>query len=758
MRDLIMSAVCPRSGAARFARGAALYACIALGGSYPLHAGDKEVVKTETAAATEEEEPDFKNWIELGIGGLSVNGDAAQFKQEHRISGDIFGGISDLHLEQAVGKKGQLTIDGHAMFDNHDYDVKLDLSFPGVGYIRGGYTEFRSWYDGNGGFSPGNGQFFTPPDQEMELDRGEAWVELGLRMPNLPEITLHYSHLFRDGRKDSTIWGDTTLTGLAVNPTRKIAPAFRDINETRDIFSADILQNFGKTDIGLGMRYEHSEVDDRLQLERNAGQLPPVVAAPGAQRFITDNGRNNLDSFNGHVTAETRFSDSLWFTSAYSYSTLDSDISGTRIIGAGYDSMYGDPILTLQSNDHGVLNLSGVSQVNEHVANLNLMWLPAKKLTVLAAFRYTREDQDSASSFLDSNTAANTAPFTATNPAGGFHQITPVLRSGDTAESFNNFAESLELRYTGIDNWVFYARGEWEEEDGNVHEHIVAAGPVDQGSMNKDTDMLMQKYTVGLNWYPTTTLNVSGQYYHKSVDYDNHFISELATPPVVGSERSQRLLSQELDTDDVNFRVTWRPKLPPKLGTIAFVTRYDYVHGTIDGMWGISPAGTPGVGLTGTTLAEQQSAVITNHVISESVTWNPCARLYLQGNLSYVLNETDTPADFNLIPNTSPTVLDFKNDYWTASGAAGFVLDQKTDLRAEYSYYRADNSQNNFLVAQPYGMGATEHTVSASISRQITKNVRLKVQYSYFNYTDQLFGGHNNYEAHSVFSTLQFRF
>jgi predicted porin len=154
----------------------------------------------------------------------------------------------------------------------------------------------------------------------------------------------------------------------------------------------------------------------------------------------------------------------------------------------------------------------------------------------------------------------------------------------------------------------------------------------------------------------------------------------------------------------------------------------------------------------------QQTAVITNHVISESMTWNPCARLYLQGNASYVLNKTDTPADFNLIPNTSPTVLDFKNDYWTASGAAGFVLDQKTDVRAEYSYYRANNYQNNFLVALPYGMGATEHTVSAGISRQITNNVRLKLQYSYFHYTDLLAGGHNNYEAHAVFSSLQFRF
>jgi hypothetical protein len=749
---------CPRIDKQGLAGAFIFFVCTALFGNYSLHAGETSDAKSATTAEAEEESAEGKNWIELGIGGLITNGDAAQFKQEHRISGDVFGGIEDLHYEQAVGKKGQLSIDGHAIFDNHDYDVRVELSQPGLGYIRGGYSEFRSWYDGNGGFFPVNGQFFSPLHPEDTLDRGEAWVELGLRMPKLPEITVHYSHLFRDGRKDSIIWGDTTLTGLAVNPARKIAPAFRDINETRDIFAVDILQNFGKTDIGLGMRYEHSEIDNRLQLERGAGQLPPLVAAPGAQRFITHSDKNDLDSFNGHFTTETRFSDSLWFTTAYSYSTLGSDISGTRIIGAGYDSMYGDPILTLQSNDHGVLNLSGVSQVDEHVINVNLLWMPAKQLTVLTAFRYTHEDKDSLSTFLDTNTTANVAPFTPTNPAGGFHLIpVPVMRSADTADEFNNLAETLEVRYAGINNWVFYARGDWEEECGNVHEHEVV-GPTDQGSMNKDTNLLSQKYTTGANWYPMTTLNLSGQYYHKMADYDNHFKSELATAPTPGSERNQRLLHQELDTDDVNFRITWRPRLPASLGTVAFVTRYDFVVGTIDGMWGISPANPPGVGLTGITLAEQRTAVLTNHVITESATWNPCARLYLQGNFSYVLNKTNTPADYNLIPNTSVTILDFRNDYWTASGAAGYALDQKTDLRAEYSYYRADNYENNALVAVPYGMAATEHTVSASVSRQIAKNIRLKVQYSYFNYTDQTSGGHNNYEAHSLYSSLQFRF
>jgi hypothetical protein len=758
----------PRIDERRLAGTFTFLVCATLLWTCPLRAGETSDAKSSTPAPTEEE-PGYKNWIELGIGGLIINGDAAQFKQEHRMSGDIFGGIQDLHFEQAVGKKGQFTVDGHAIFDNHDYDVKVELSQPGLGYVRAGYTEFRSWYDGNGGFLPVNGQFFTPPNQEMELDRGEAWIELGLRMPNLPEITLHYSHQFRDGQKDSTIWGDTILTGLPLpppntrNPTRKIAPAFRDIDETRDIFSFDLLQNFGKTDVGLGMRYEHSEVDDRLQLERGAGQLPPVVAAPGAQRFITQNDINKVDSYNGHITTETRLNDSLWFTTAYSYSTLNSDISGTRIIGTGYDSLYGDPILTLQSNDHGILNLAGTSQVDEQVVNLNLMWLPVKNLTALAAFRYTHEDMDSLATFLDTNTTANTPPFTPANPAGGFHRAPiPTMRAADTSNEFNNFAETLELRYTGIANWVFYARGDWEEETGTVHEHEVV-GPTDQGALNKDTDLIAQKYTAGANWYPMATLNLAGQYYHKSADYNNDFNSELDVPATPGSERNQRLLNQTLDTDDVNFRITWRPTLPGHLGIISFVTRYDYLSALITGRWAISPTQTgvfpaPPTPVSGTILDSEHTGLIFNQIFSESINWNPTARLYLQGNVSYVLSKTNTPADYVLIPNTQVTILDFKNDYWTASAAVGYALDDKTDLRAEYSYYRADDYVNNALVAVPYGMGATEHTVSASISRQITKNVRLKLQYGYFHYTDQTSGGFNNYEAHSVFSSLQFRF
>ena len=70
--------------------------------------------------------------------------------------------------------------------------------------------------------------FFDPPYPEMHIDRGDIWIELGLRVPNWPEITIRYDHEFRFGEKDSTVWGDTNLTGLLppFTSTRKIIPLF----------------------------------------------------------------------------------------------------------------------------------------------------------------------------------------------------------------------------------------------------------------------------------------------------------------------------------------------------------------------------------------------------------------------------------------------------------------------------------------------------------------------------------------------------
>jgi hypothetical protein len=698
----------------------------------------------KSTATTEEQTEEFKNWIDLGIGGVITSGDRAQFEQEHRLPGDQpYGGIQDLHFEAPLGKDGLFSVDGHAIWDTNDYDIRVELSKPKLGYIKVGFTEFRDWYDGNGGFFPHNDVFFPPTFPEMHIDRGEAWIELGLRVPDWPEITIRYTHEFRDGQKDSTIWGDTNLTGLPVNPARKIVPAFRDIDETRDIFAFDALKTFGNTDVNLGMRYEHSTLDDSLNLERGAGQLPPVVPPPGAQRFITQRDVNNLDLFSGHAITETRIKDWLWFTAGYSYTTLGSDIGGSRVIGTHFDADFGEPVPTLRPFDHGFVNLAGTSQVAEHIFNANVLWMPLKDLTILTAFRYTHDDRESNSTFLATDAVPNVPPFTPSNPEGGAHPITPVPVAANASVDYNRFGQRLEVRYDGLANWLFYAAGEWEEEFGNRLEHQSEAEEAgfELLDLNEDTSLLCQKYMTGVNWYPMMRLNLSAQYYHKIASYDN----------TINAAIHQRLVGEDWTTDDFNVRITCRPKIPTWLGTLALVTRYDFVHTAIDSQWAIFSDEE--------LLNEEQSGVIKQHVISEAVTWNPLARFYLQANFSYVFNQTDTPANnIDLVPNTSPTVVNFRNDYWTVTTGIGYIIDDKTDFYGDFSFYCANDYFKNAAVAVPYGMGATEYTASASITRQLTKNTRLLLRYGYFNYRDVTSGGHNNYQAHSLYSGLQVRF
>jgi len=282
--------------------------------------------------------------------------------------------------------------------------------------------------------------------------------------------------------------------------------------------------------------------------------------------------------------------------------------------------------------------------------------------------------------------------------------------------------------------------------------------------LDKDPSLLAQKYTVGANWYPTPILSISGQYYYKIADYDTDFNAELATTPVPGSERNQRLLGQDWDTQNANIRITLRPKIPQSLGTVSLVTRFDYIQSSISGKWAISPTGSPMTGLTNVYLNEERTGLSTKYMATETFNWNPLPRLYFQQSFSYVLDQTKSPVNsVNLISTgtvtyPSPSVITQRNDYWTLTSTAGYLIDDKTDLTFGFTYYRAPDWFKNSVVGMPYGIGASESTASIGLSREISKNMRLVVRYTYFNYADETFGGHNNYRAHSIYSGLQLRF
>ncbi|HWM25307.1 MAG TPA: MtrB/PioB family outer membrane beta-barrel protein [Chthoniobacterales bacterium] len=669
-----------------------------------------------------ETEAEFTNWITLGIGGVSLDGDAGAFQERHWINDGIFGGLEDLHWEPKVGDKATLKIDGRALGGIEDYLASIELTVTDVGYIKAGYRKFRTWYDGHGGYFPPNDLFFELYDNDFSIDRENIWVELGLRLPKWPEITFRYERQSREGEKDSTSWGDTTLTGVpGANNARNIVPTFLGIDEMRHIFALDLKHAFGKTDVGLGVRYETQETDNTRNVRRRPGE-------PTTDRIFTQRDQLDYDLFSTHFYQTTRLNKQLQFSAAYMFTTLNSDIGGTRLYGQSYDPVFDPVYARRQRRDEGFIDQFGGSQLDQHVATLNLSWRPTKDWVIIPSFRYEHNDLNSVGNAVETIIA----------PTGPIVMLFEPLEAM-SERSFDSVTESLEARYTGLKKWTFYAKGEWmQEELDQIERDFELTEDAPSLLIGRDTngDINSQKYVVGANWYPQTWLNVATQYYKKIYvnDYDHTFDTTPNNAPA-GDRYPAFLREQDFNVDDFNIRVTWRP-----ITNLTSVSRYDFQKGTID--------------TRGDFLGMGQSADITAHILSESITWSPLPRLYIQGAVHYVLNETDTPAD----QRVGMVVQDMENNYWNGSITAGYALSDKTDLQVNYFYYRADNFQDNSLVSVPYGSDAEEHAITATLNHEFTKNIRGSLKYGFFNNRTEAYGGRHDYDAHLLATSLQYRF
>jgi len=137
----------------------------------------------------------YSNWVDLSAGGFITGGNKAQAQQQHQTSTGAFGGIEDLHFQGDISKGTTFTVDGHSIFDNHDYALSLGLSKEKLGYLRFSFSEFRTWYNGDGGFYGPTGLYFPGSEDALGLDRGEVSFEGGLTLENLPQIKFKYVQL-----------------------------------------------------------------------------------------------------------------------------------------------------------------------------------------------------------------------------------------------------------------------------------------------------------------------------------------------------------------------------------------------------------------------------------------------------------------------------------------------------------------------------------------------------------------------------------
>ena len=674
--------------------------------------------KKEEAPADDAE---LRNWVEVGVGGNFVHGDKPAFQQRTGQPRDIWGGVTDFHYEMDVGKKGLFEVDGRGIFDAHDYSITLSYKDPDLGYARAGFEEFRSYYDLSGGYFPGNGAFLNLYPGVGEIDRRRIFFEAGLTLENKPQFRIRYEYDDREGIKNSTLWSETSSTGIA-GQSRKIVPGLNSIDEDRHTISLDISHTIGNTRAGIGGAYSLSTYDNARYMHRSPGEA--------TDRVYTHREGVDLDMFNARAFTDTDLHEQVKLTTAYSYTRLESDISGTRAIGAGFDA---DPspaalgaFVRRQTRDHGFDGLTGGSDLNQHVGAISLMYRPTPNWAFVPSLRIESQGQDGLARFRDIEVAGG----------GGLNlEDVESTRDRDTLD----ITESLDIRYTGLTNWVLYARAELLQGEGNLREveRALAAG-ADIISRDTDSSRFTQKYTVGANWYPLKQLNVAVQAFHRDRDndYDHIFDSTPPATPATGQGYYPAFIeNQRFTTEDANIRLTYRP-----LNNLTLVTRYDFQYTTIESDMALLP--------------ETDSALSRAHIITESITWMPINRMYVQLSGSYTIDRLSSEAN-----NILPRVQKSENDYYTASAAVGYALTEKTDVSANYLFYRADNYDPSiFAVGLPLNASLEEHMVGGAVVHRFNRRTQLTTRYAFITSHDETSGGNNDFDAHLLSTTLRFRF
>jgi hypothetical protein len=147
-----------------------------------------------------------------------------------------------------------------------------------------------------------------------------------------------------------------------------------------------------------------------------------------------------------------------------------------------------------------------------------------------------------------------------------------------------------------------------------------------------------------------------------------------------------------------------------------------------------------------------QSGGYDANIYTLSATLTPISRLYLTGLFSFQDTHTSSFA------NGNPGVVSYIGNVYTVMAAAGYALDQKTDLNVQYEYSRADDIQNDAATSLPLGVANQRTGVTVGLTRKITNNVMAKLRYGFYELSDPGNGGYDNYVAHLASASCVVRF
>ena len=647
--------------------------------------------------------------ITVGGGAALLDGDRPAFQQFTQHRKDGYGGIEEFRLTRE-SDDSLFRFDARVMPGAGDYRLVARFERPEKYHLEAGFEDFRVWYDGSGGFFRPTKTSFTLYDEDLSLTRGKVWLEFGVYTANQTLIQLRYDRRTRNGSKGSTHWGDTNLVGAPYG-TRNVVPTFYNLDEVTQTISVDA-GNESKEEVKwhVGARYAETELNNKRHTRRRPFE--------SADRQVTTKDGTSTDIFTAHGYYQRVINEQLTVSAGALRTDLDSAISGSRIYGQTYDPVFDPAYLRRQQRDEGYYHLTGHSDLKQTVLNLNAVYLPAKNWSIRPSFRFENQHQETMSEFMETN-------------IGGGAALPAIVEEveADQKKKWDEFAQSLVFRYSGRD-WTFNIAGDWAQGEGTVEEERILHTGVFTIDRDNENTRTMQKYSFRTNWYAKPGLTVSAEYYQKRNANDYKAVRD-NTPAGTADRYPAYITDQDFSTDDFNLRLSWRPA--PLLST---VTRYDYQRSRINSNEaGLSPV---------------ESSRMVSHILSESVTWTPVNRLFLNANVNVTWDQLATPA--------YKFVLNSDNNYVNGTIGGGYAFAKLDDVYVDYSFYRANNFVDNSALSLPFAADRKMQGAYVTWVRRQTEHLIYTFKYGYVTNRDVTWAGRNDFDAHVLYAKVQYTF
>lgn len=291
---------------------------------------------------------------------IHVSGDEEKFREDRWIGEDWAGGLEQFLFEHTFDKDISVSLEGRAIVPEEDYRFNVDITKPDFGFFRGGYTEYRKYFDGTGGFYAPFGIPSFELENDLRLDIGNLFVQAGITLPGWPALAATYERHYKEGNKALLEWGSVSKGGTA----RNIFPSFKAIDEEADIFKLEVNHAIGQFQWGDEFRYESYRTDTaRFEEERNLDA--------GTSETVNVRENYNHHAIYNTFRVESRMSDKAYWSLGYLYTKLEGD-AGFRMNTVPFGP---DPF------DKNWFTRSVEIEQNSHVLNLNAMLGPYRNFT-----------------------------------------------------------------------------------------------------------------------------------------------------------------------------------------------------------------------------------------------------------------------------------------------------------------------------------------------------------------------------------------